>query len=119
MNNCFFNMSKCMFNTAFKSMFIKHRTFFVSFVYCNFCSFKTACAFKSTDFYNRATEFLLHCINVNFVAILFYNVHHVYGNNHWNTKLCKLSCKIKVTLKVCSVNNIQNCIWAFFYKIIT
>ena len=116
-NNCFFNMSKGMFNTAFKAVLVHHRLFFASFFYSFFCSFNAALSFKRRNFHYRATEFLRHSFNMNFIAVLFYNVHHVYGNNHWNSKLCKLSCKVKVAFKVCSVNNIKDCIRAFLYKI--
>ena len=119
MNNCFFNMSKSMFYTTLETMLIHHWLFLVSLIYSNFCSFNTSCSLKSRNLNYRTSKFLLHCINVDFVSILFNNIHHVNCNYHWNTKFCKLSCKIKVSFKVSSINNIQNCIWTFFYKIVT
>ena len=119
MNYGLFNMSKGMFNTTLETMLVHHSFLFICFINCKFSSLNTATSFQSRNFNNRASKFFRHCINMNFITILFYDIHHIYSNNHWNTKFCKLCCKIKVSFKVCSIYNVQNCIWAFFYKIFT
>ena len=119
MNNCFFYVSKSMFYTAFKAMFIHHRLFIFSLIYSNFCGFNTASFLKARNLYNRASQFCLHCINMNLIAIFLDNIHHINSNYHRDSKFCKLGCKIKVSFQISSINNIQNCIRPFFYKIIT
>ena len=47
---------------------------------------------------------------IYYITVFSDNVHHIDGYNYRNTQLHKLSCKIKITLKVCSVNNVENCI---------
>ena len=59
---------------------------------------------------NLAAETLAQLICVDLVAILLYDVHHVDCHDHRNAELHDLCGQIQVTLDVCSVNDIDDCI---------
>ena len=55
---------------------------------------------------------------VDFVAVFFYGVHHVESHDHRNVDFEKLRSEIKVTLKVCSVNDIYYAIGFFVENVV-
>ena len=57
--------------------------------------------------------------NVDFVAGLFYQVHHVEGDDNRDSKLHQLSRKIQVALKVCRVDNVQDCVGPLAHQIVS
>ena len=118
MKSCLFDMSDCVLYTAFKCMkgncfsVLRHFDCFLSSLHCSFFS-------EGRDFANLNAKFFFKSFNINLVAVLFNNVHHVDCNDNRNTKLCKLCCKIKVSFKVCTVDDVKDSIGTFTDKIIS
>ena len=52
-------------------------------------------------------------------ALFADNVHHIESDYHRNTDLAKLCCKIKITLKICSINDVDDNVRAFIDEIIS
>ena len=84
---------------------------------CSFSSFSYSIPLKSRNFNNLYPKIGCESRCINTVSVLFHNVHHVDCHDHRNSKLCKLRCKIKVSLKISSVNNIENSVGTLIYKI--
>ena len=52
------------------------------------------------------------------IPIFLYNVHHIDSNHNRNSKLDKLGCKVKVSLKIGCIHNVHNDIRHLFNKIL-
>ena len=58
-------------------------------------------------------------INMYGIAVLFYNVHHVNGHDHRNSKLQNLCGQIQVSLNIGTINNVDDGIRFFLKNIIS
>ena len=93
--------------------------FFACRLNSRICNFLNACAFKCRNFVYRASKLARKFFNVNLVAVLSYNIHHIYGNNNRNTKFNNLCCEVKVSFKVCAVDDVKYSIGLFVDEIIS
>ena len=78
-----------------------------------------AVAVKSGDLDDLAAELLAELLDVDLVAVLPDQVHHVDGDDHRKTDLDELCCEIKVTLDVCSIDDIQDDIGLIIDEVIS
>ena len=71
------------------------------------------------DLNNLAAKLLPELLNVNVVTVLTNQIHHVDCNYDRNSDLNQLCGQIQVTLNICSVNDIQDCIRLLVYDVVT
>ena len=74
--------------------------------------FLDAVALQRGDLHDRAAELTGQLRNVDLVAILADDVHHVHRQHHGDAELGELRGEVKVTLKVRAVDDVQNGIGA-------
>ncbi len=103
--NCFFNVRNCMFNSAAEGV---HRHGFAVFggFDCLFCRCHDSVVFEGGYLYDFAPKLTRKFCNVDFVAVLLYNVHHVDCDDNRYAELCQLCCEVEVSLKVCAVYDV-------------
>ena len=118
MKRCFLNVSDCMFNSAGERVHRNSLAMLCSFN-CRFGCKNNSRTLQRGYFNNLTSKLTRKLCRVNLVSVFLYNVHHVDCNNNGDSKLCKLRCKIKVSLKVCAVNNIKYCVRTLADKIIS
>ena len=53
-------------------------------------------------------EVLLDLVEADLVAVLLYDIHHVYCHHHWDTELLQLCGEVQVTLEVRAIHDVQN-----------
>ena len=119
MKHRFFDMCKSVLYAAAEAVLRNSRFSSFSCLNCLVSGFLYACTFKSGDLHNIAAKLLCKLFSIYFVAVFADNVHHIYRNDNRDAKFYKLSCKIKVSFKVCSVDNVKNSLRALAYKIIS
>ena len=71
------------------------------------------------NLHNLAAELSGELVDVDFVAVFLDNVHHIDRHNNRDTELGELCCEIKVTLKVGTVNDIEDNVGAVINEVIT
>ena len=100
-----FYVRYCMLNRAWKGVF---RFGFSVFRRVNgsFGSLRDARALQGWNLHNLTAQGSGQFGGVDFVAILFDNIHHVDGNDHGNAEFGKLCGQIQVPFKVRAVNDI-------------
>ena len=118
MQRSLLNVCKRVLNNACKCVLRNCSAVFGS-VKSGFGSLHNSRAFKSRNLNYLAAELTRKFGGVDFIAVFLNNIHHIYGNNNGNTELCKLCCEVKVTLKVCAVNDVKNCVGAFLNKVVS
>ena len=117
-NYCLFNMSNSVLNNTVEC--VHWNSFCVlGSINCSLCRFHNTCALQSRNFNNLTAKLFSKCRSVNLISALLYNIHHINGNNNRDTELCKLCCKVKVTLKVSTVNNVKDCVRSLLDKVVT
>ena len=78
-----------------------------------------ACSLESGYLNDLAAQLLGELADVDLVAVLLYNVHHVDGDDNGDAQLCELSCKVEVSFKVRTVNDVEYSIGTFADEIIS
>ena len=81
--------------------------------------FLDTCILQSRNLIYRTAAYFTQFLNVDVITILLDKVHHVDGHNNRNTKFHKLCCQIKVTLKVCTINDVEDRIRFLIQNIIS
>ena len=76
-------------------------------------------AFKSGYLADFAAEFLGELLDIYFVAVLLYDIHHVDRSDYRDTELNELGGQVEVTFKVGTVDDVQYRVGAFAYKVIS
>ena len=118
MESSFFDMCDSVFNNSGEGV---HRNCLcvLSGVDGSFCGFHDTCTIQSGNFNYLAAELTGKLRGVYLIAILLDDIHHVDSDNYRNSKLCKLCCEVKVTLKVCTVDDIEDNIGAFCDEVVS
>ena len=81
------------------------------------CSLHDTCSLQSGDLNYLAAELTGKLGDVDLIAVLLDDVHHVDGDNNRNTELGKLGGEVKVTLKVRTVDDVEYSIGALADKV--
>ena len=113
-----FDMRQSMFNHARENVHRK-RLCVLCRINSRISRLHYAVAFKCGDLNNLNPEFSRKFLDVDFVAVLSYNVHHVDSHNNGNAEFGQLGRKIKVSFEVRTVNDVQNRVRTFADKIIS
>ena len=71
------------------------------------------------DLDHLAIHFFLKDLKIYGVAVFAYHVDHIDGDNNGNSYLAKLSCEIEISLKICTVNDVENGIGALSNEIVS
>ena len=119
MQEFFFNVCNGMFYRAAKGVLRNSRFHFLCCSNGFIGSFLNTGALQCGNFNNLASQFLGKLVNADLVAALADNVHHVDGNNDRNAQFNELCGQIEVTLQVCTINDVQDCIRAFLNQIVS
>ena len=118
MHSRFFNMRNGMLHGAGEGVH-RHGLGGLGGLYRSLRRFHNAGALQRGYFNYFAAKLAGKLAHVYLVAVLLYNVHHVDGYHHGDTKLGKLCGEVKVTLKVGAVDNVQYRVRPFGYQIVT
>ena len=87
--------------------------------YCLLCRLLDTGTLQGRNLNNLAAETLAQLICVDLVAILLYDIHHVDCHDHRNAELHDLCGQIQVTLKVCTIYDVDDRIWHFIDQVIS
>ena len=74
---------------------------------------------KRTHLHDLYAKLLRQLVKINLVAVLLDEIHHIYYDYHRKSDFNELRSKIKVSLDVCAIDNIQDGIRLIIYKIIS
>ena len=118
MEYSFLDMSDSMLNRSAESM-LRNGLSILCSIYCSLGCFIYSRALQSRYFNYLAAKLLGKLRNVDLVAALVYNIHHVDRNDNRYTQLYKLSCEVEISFKVCTVNYIEYSVRSCFDKIIS
>ena len=83
------------------------------------CRIHRVLVLKSGDLDNLATKLLAQLLDIDAVAVLANQIHHVDGDDNRNTDLHQLCGQVQVTLNVRAVHDVQDGIRLLVYEIVT
>ena len=83
------------------------------------CRLLGSVALQRADLDDLAAQLLLKHSNIDFVAVLSHQVHHIDSDNHRQTYLNQLCGQIQVTLNVRTVDDVQDDVRFFLYQIVS
>ena len=81
--------------------------------------FLNARAFQGGDLNHQAAERLRKFFRIDLTSLFVYHIHHINGNHNGYTEFQQLRCKIEVSLQVCAVHNIQDCVRLFIQYVVS
>ena len=82
-------------------------------------SLHDASALERGDFYHLTAQLSAKLLDVDFIAVLLDNIHHVYCDNDRNAQLGQLGGQVQVALQIGAVNDVQNGIRTFAEQVIS
>ena len=94
-------------------------TFLLCNLYCLISSFFDSGSFQSGDCHNFTAQFFCQFVDMYFITVLFYDIHHIDSHDNRNTKLHDLCGQIQVTLDIGTVYDVQDRIRSFVNQIIS
>ena len=105
MHGGFFDMRDCVFDRAAEAVL---RDCFRSLrrLDCRFRCFHNPGSLQRRNFNDLAAERAGHFCRIDFVSVLFNDIHHIDGNHNGNSELRKLRRQIQISFQVCSVHDI-------------
>ena len=117
-DNSLLNVSDCVFHRTWEHM-LGHGFCLAGGLDCLFCRFHDSVAFEGRNLNDFAAQLAAKFCRIDFVPGFFYQVHHVEGDNHRDSKLHQLCGKVKVSLKVCGVNDVKDCVRTLANEIVS
>ena len=84
-----------------------------------FGGFHDAVVVQRGDFQHFAAQFARQLLEIDLVAVLPDDVHHVHGNDHRDAELRQLRRQIEVALQIRAVDDVQNRLGGFVQQIIS
>ncbi len=114
----FFNVCDRVFNRSRKSMH-RHGSAASRSINSRLCRFHYAGALECGDFNDLTSKAARKLGSINLIAVFADYIHHVYSDHDRNTKFGKLCRKIKISFKVCTVNNVKDRVGSFSDQIIS
>ena len=103
-----FNIIQISFDFIVKLMYSALNSFGLSSLNNCIGCFLDTCILQSRNLIYRTAAYFTQFLNVDVITILLDKVHHVDGHNNRNTKFHKLCCQIKITLKVRTINDVED-----------
>ena len=118
MERSLLNMSYRMLNTAREAV-LRDGLCSRRCGYCRLCRLRYSGPLKSGYLSDLTAELMRELLCIDVVTVLLYDVHHVDGDDNRYTELGQLCRKIKVTLKVRAVDDIEYRIRTLIHEVIS
>ena len=112
------NVIECAFHFRCEGM-LGGAAFSCRRFHSRFCRFFHTSAFQRGNLHHFAAQFFGKTFHVDFVTILFHNVHHIDGNHNGNAQFCQLCSQIQVSFQISAVNDVQNPVGSFPDEVIS
>ena len=81
--------------------------------------FLDAVAFKCRNLHYFAAHMARKFADVYFIAVLFYDVHHVYGHYDGDAQFSELRGEVEVALEVGAVDNVEDRVRTLFDQVVS
>ena len=115
----FLDVGKRVLNNAAECVLRDHLCLALRSLDSLICGFCDTCALQRGYLADFAAKLGGELGNVDLVAVLLYDVHHVDRSHYRNAKLYELCGQVEVTLEVGTVDDVQNYIGALAYKVVS